>query len=259
MSPWGAVIGGIFGGIAGGVTQAVATRQRSKAYSQAADELKKATEKYSGRNAFNNLMTQGYNQAKGAAVGTNDQPIQTGGLGVTQYANSNLNNGMGSAFSTGASNAAQLNDAKYNAIKQQQEMNMKQADTNAGVINQTGQAVANTAGGLAQLYGQTKGTSDEKAKEDLEPATIEDSLRQLETVLYKYKEDTGLDQDPHVGTTAQSLEKQPLFEDVVTTKTLPNGEEAKAVDEWKLMESLTAAEAQLQKEIDELKESDTDE
>lgn len=105
--------------------------------------------------------------------------------------------------------------------------------------------------------------SDEDNKEStqtnndsgLPASSIEDSLRQLETVLYKYKDPSveGCDDEEHCGTTAQSLEKTDLFKDCVVT-----GEDGfKRVDMWKLQEALTSGIAQLQREVDDIEKERT--
>lgn len=103
--------------------------------------------------------------------------------------------------------------------------------------------------------------SDEDNKEEvnndsgLPASSIEDSLRQLETVLYKYKDPSieGCDDEEHCGTTAQSLEKTDLFKDCVVT-----GEDGfKRVDMWKLQEALTSGIAQLQREVDDIEKEET--
>ena len=95
-------------------------------------------------------------------------------------------------------------------------------------------------------------TSDENAKEynnhsGLPKADAEDALRQIESIEYKYKPETGLDQDKHVGVTAQSLQGTAFNDDV------KKDGKYLALDKQKLLESTLAGIAALQKEIDSLK------
>lgn len=113
----------------------------------------------------------------------------------------------------------------------------------------SGLGAAASSGGIAGL---TSMLSDENVKEynnhsDLPKADTEDALRQIESIEYKYKPETGLDNDKHVGVTAQSLQNTAF------DKAVNKGGKYLSLDKQKLLESTLAGCAALQKEIDRLK------
>jgi hypothetical protein len=85
-------------------------------------------------------------------------------------------------------------------------------------------------------------------------ADIQDSLRQLESVKYKYTDEAqqtnpnSTDNDTHVGSVTQSYEKTPLFESAVVKDENGIGH----MDLYKLNEALAAGLAEMQREIDSL-------
>ena len=215
----GAIIGSIASGVLNGAMSYASAKGNSKAYRDAANQIKEAAGKYSGANAYEAMRQAG--NVEGNIV--NRQALSA------QLQNQPRNNSATMAYQ--ANTAAQ-------------------------------QAAMNTAGGLADLYKNLKGpsaTSDENQKESpknndsgLPESDIEDSMRQLETVQYQYKDPNvpGCDDEVHKsGFTAQSAEKTPLYGKAV--KNCSDG--VKRIDQWKLLESVTAATAQLQREIDELR------
>lgn len=279
---WAQVIGAVVGGVAGGVVNGMVAYQTNKdrvsAYKQAAKDVKEAAEKYSGKNAYNNMQNLGNQEAANvnrkalAAGGQMDNAFGTPAMNAADLSNAN---GTLQGYKLGAGNAKTDMDSKYYRDTALARTAMKQADIDYKAANQTAQTVMNAAGGLADVYKNIKPTSkssgkssdkssdntppgsDENIKEGinnesgLPESDIEDSMRQLETISYKYKDPSipGCDDEKHEsGFTAQSAEKTPLFGDAVST----GDDGIKRIDQWKLMESLTAGIAQLQREIDAL-------
>lgn len=275
---FGQVIGAIVGGVAGGIINGYAAykmnQDRVNAYKKAAEDVRKAAEKYSGQNAYNTMQNAGNMEATNvnrntlAAGGQMDNAFGTPAMNVADLSNAN---GTMQGYTLGANNAKTDMDAKYYRDTALARTAMKQADIDYKTANQTAQTVMNTASGLADVYKNIKPTnkssdkssdntppgSDENIKEGinnesgLPESDIEDSMRQLETISYKYKDPSvpGCDGEKHEsGFTAQSAEKTPLFGKAVET----GDDGIKRIDQWKLMESLTAGIAQLQREIDEL-------
>ena len=268
---WGQIVGAIVGGVAGGVVNGMVAYQTNKdrvsAYKQAAKDVKEAAEKYSGQNAYNNMQNLGNQEAANvnrnslAAGGQMDNAFGTPAMNAADLSNAN---GTLQGYKLGAGNAKTDMDSKYYRDTALARTAMKQADIDYKAANQTMQTAMNAAGGLADVYKNIKSnksggdnTSDESQKESinnesgLPESDIEDSMRQLETISYKYKDPSvpGCDDEKHEsGFTAQSAEKTPLFGEAVST----GDDGVKRIDQWKLMESLTAGIAQLQREIDAL-------
>lgn len=269
---WAQVVSAIVGGVAGGVINGMVAYQTNKdrvsAYRQAAKDVKEAAEKYSGKSAYDNMQNLGNQEAANvnrntlAVGGQMDNVSGTPAMNAADLSNAN---GTLQGYKLGAGNAKADMDSKYYRDTALARTAMKQADIDYKAANQTAQTVMNAAGGLADVYKNIKSnnsnksdnTSDESQKEGinnesgLPESDIEDSMRQLETISYKYKDPSvpGCDDEKHEsGFTAQSAEKTPLFGDAVS-----NGDDGvKRIDQWKLMESLTAGIAQLQREIDAL-------
>lgn len=266
-----AIIAQMVGGaVINGVTTAVSTNNKIKAYEKAAEDIRNATEQYSGVNEYNRMYQAGADNTKYAK---RDLDRQVAGGDLTNNAmiaanNSDVNADYANYYNQGAARQNTLDEAAYNKATANAQREMNQADINYNAKTKAAQAGANAVGGIANLAAQmgtgkntdttasATSTSDENEKtpinnnSGLPKADIEDSLRQIETVSYKYKhpEKEGEDNLSHVGVTAQSLEKTPLFEECVSE----NDEGIKVVDKWRLQEALTAGLANMQREIDEL-------
>lgn len=259
----GAIIGIIASTIAGavvnGVTAGVENQKRVDAYKNAANQVRSAAEKYSGQGLYDRMTTSGMSNARNnnaqrlqALAGNVSGPTAatSAKLGANQIANTS--NTLGD-FNAGASNAANLASGHYNNTTAQAQQLMNQADINYKANTEAVAGGLETLGNAAKTI---KNVSDENEKtgvnndSGLPHADIQDSLRQIESIMYKYKhpEKPGEDDEVHVGTTAQSLEKTDLFGDTVAE----NEEGIKQVDQWRLLESITSASAELQREIDEL-------
>lgn len=251
---WNVVIGAVVGGVATGVTSYLTNKKKLDAYNKAIDATKEAAEKYSGENAYNQIKAAGDAEARNNMLREGAYETMRGNM------NQNLSDAYLEGMNLGQQNKQQELDSKYYKDTNAANRLMKQGDIESKAFNQMAQSGLNTAGGLADIMGkigrqpkdEDDGTSDERLKEynnhsDLPKANVEDALRQIESVAYKYKDGTGLDQDDHIGVTAQSLEGT-AFDDVV--KEDEGG--IKKLDKWKLQESVMAGIAALQKEIDAL-------
>ena len=137
--------------------------------------------------------------------------------------------------------------------------NLMNAFSGAGGGAGGGMSALTSAGGGAGAAGAAGGAtallSDENCKESITnssgdkipTADVEDALRQIESIEYQYKPETGLDQDKHVGISAQSIEGTALDDG-----TVHNDGPYKTLDKQKLLESVMAGIAAMQKEIDEI-------
>ena len=251
------VIGALAGGIANGLMSSSLTKQNAKAYKQAAKDIREAGQKYSGQSAYDSMQNAG--NMEGNIVNRMQGANQLRGNANTAMANaSDVQNNFNSGYNLGSSNEATTNNALYNAETAKAQQALNQANINYQAGSAVQQAALNTAGGLADIYknvASDKTTSDERTKEynnkeGLPKASAEDALRQIESISFKYKPETGLDQDEHVGVTAQSLEGT-AFDDVVSE----NKDGIKQLDKQKLQESVMAGIAALQKEVDDLSAS----
>lgn len=166
---WGAVIAGaaamIGKAVISGVTAYNATQEKIKAYKGAAEDIKKATELYSGANLNNAMTEKGMaNAAERNAQSMGAATSNFDGTGSTKMSNfmplkQNVINAdkTSDAYNAGANRAKAEADAKYNAATKQAEMALKQADIDYNVKNQTGQAVANGISNITDLTSQIGG------------------------------------------------------------------------------------------------------
>ena len=275
---WGQIIATIAGAVIGGVVNGVSAYNTSvknaNEYAQAAQQVKDAANKYSGKEGYNKIKDEGINEAVqfGQAAGNEmaaEEFVPQGpgatGAGATSNAYNKSNQVAGATNSAaragleqGMSRQQARNEALYNANTVLAQQKMKQSDIDTAAANQAVQEGMNAISNGANLYNSLRRsnknnniTSDERLKDDAQ-ASVEDALRQIDSINYKYKPETGLDQDEHVGITAQSVEGTALDNGMVSED--ENG--YKQLDKQKLMESIFAAQAALQKQIDALKEDD---
>lgn len=270
----GALIGALAGGISNGLITNYQTKKLANAYKEAAQDIRAAGQKYSGQ-AANAAMTQeGARQAQQMQKLAQSQGVAgTTGLSTADATNMTQNQPGLSAYmqgqNLGRSNKATELNSKYNvATTKAQNMLSKantdfqagQAATQLGMNALSGVANAgNNIGGAAGMNALTQSAgsmfSDENCKESITnsngdkipTANVEDALRQIDSIEYQYKPETGLDQDKHVGISAQSLEGTALDKGVVH-----NDGPYKTLDKQKLLESVMAGIAAMQKEIDSI-------
>ena len=166
---WAAVIAGaaamIGKAVVSGITAYNATQDRIKAYKGAAEDIRKATELYSGTNLNNAMTEKGIaNAAERNAQSMGAAANNFNGTGSTKMANfmplkQNVINAdkTSSAYNAGANRAKTEADAKYNAEKQKADLAKEQADINYNVATQNSQAIANGIGAVTDLTSQFGG------------------------------------------------------------------------------------------------------
>ena len=178
---WGGIIAAVVGAVVGGVTNAVATAdaidKKIKGYKEAAKEVREAAEKYSGKNAYNEMLSQGKDVSStmgdmaGSSIAAerlqNNNPGATGaGAMVNAYQNAGTSantasNAAQGGFQTGMSNASTDFASKYNKATTRANQLMKQADIDYNVSNQRNQeimnTISNTAGTVNQLIPRKNG------------------------------------------------------------------------------------------------------
>lgn len=153
--------------VVSGITAYNATQDKIKAYRGAADDIRKATELYSGTNLNNAMTEKGMaNAAERNAQSMGAAANNFNGTGSTKMANfmplkQNVINAdkTSSAYNAGANRAKAEADAKFNAVKQQADLAKQQADIDYNTKNQTGQAAANAIGNVTDLASQFGGLS----------------------------------------------------------------------------------------------------
>ena len=166
---WSAVLAGaasmIGKAVVSGITAYNATQDKIKAYRGAAEDIRNATNLYSGTN-LNNAMTE---KGMANAVERNAQSMGAAannfnGTGSTKMANfmplkQNVINAdrTAEAYNAGANRAKTEADAKFNAATKQAELNKQQADINYNVANQNSQAISNGIGAITDLTSQFGG------------------------------------------------------------------------------------------------------
>jgi hypothetical protein len=255
----GALIGALAGGLANGLITKYQTEKLAGAYKDAANEVRAAGQKYSGQAADAAMTQEGARQGQQMQKLAQSQGVAgTTGLSTADATNMTQNQPGLSAYmqgqNLGRSNKATELNSKYDAATVNAQNMLSKANTDF----QAGQAATqlgwNALGGIAGLGSNIFG-SDKNLKESITndsgdkipTADVEDALRQIDSIEYKYKPETGLDQDKHVGISAQSIEGTALDKGVVH-----NDGPYKTLDKQKLLESVMAGIAALQKEIDGL-------
>ena len=166
---WGAVIAAaasmVGKAVVSGITAYNATQDKIKAYRGAAEDIRNATNLYSGTNLNNAMTEKGMaNAAERNAQSMNAAANNFNGTGSTKTSNfmplkQNVINAdkTSSAYNAGANRAKTEADARFNAAKQQADLQKEQADINYKVANQTGQAVTNGIGAVTDLISQIGG------------------------------------------------------------------------------------------------------
>lgn len=165
---WDGIIAKFFlalvGGVVGGVTNAIATRdaidKKIKGYKEAAKEVREAAEKYSGKNAYNEMLSQGKDMSStmgdmaGSSVAAeslqNNNPGVTGaGAMANAYQNAGTSSDVASnaaqgGFQAGMSNASTELESKYNKATASANQKMKQANIDYNVTNQRNKEIMNS-------------------------------------------------------------------------------------------------------------------
>ena len=169
---WGGIIMGFISAIVGGVTNAIATRdaidKKIKGYKEAAKEVREAAEKYSGKNAYNEELTQGKDMSStmgdmaGSSVAAerlqNNNPGVTGaGAMANAYQNAGTSADTASAaaqggFQAGMNNASTELESKYNKATTRAKQLMKQANIDYNVATQRNKEIMNTISNTADTF-----------------------------------------------------------------------------------------------------------
>ena len=166
---WGAVIAvtaSMIGkAVVSGITAYNATQDKIKAYRGAAEDIRNATELYSGTNLNNAMTEKGMaNAAERNAQSMGAAANNFNGTGSTKMENfmplkQNVINAdkTSTAYNAGANRAKTEADAQFNAATKQAELDKQMADINYNVTNQTGQAISNGIGNITDLTSQIGG------------------------------------------------------------------------------------------------------
>ena len=161
---WASIIASVIGFVVGGVTNAVATAdaidKKIKGYKEASKEVREAAEKYSGKNAYNEELTQGKDMSStmgdmaGSSISAeslqNNNPGVTGaGAMANAYQNAGnsaniASNASQNGLHTGMSNASTELESKYNKATTRANQLMKQADIDYNVTNQRNKEIMNS-------------------------------------------------------------------------------------------------------------------
>ena len=169
---WGGIIASIVGFAVGGVTNAVATAdaidKKIKGYKESAKEIREAAEKYSGKNAYNEELTQGKDMSStmgdmaGSSVAAerlqNNNPGVTGaGAMANAYQNAGESSDVASAaaqggFQAGMNNASTELESKYNKATTRANQMMKQANIDYNVATQRNKEIMNTIANTAHTF-----------------------------------------------------------------------------------------------------------
>ena len=160
--------GALIGGITNAAMTAAAIDKKIKAYADASKEVRNATEKYSGKNAYNEMVRQGKDMSStmvdmtGSALSAerlqNNNPGVTGaGAMANAYQNAGTSaNAAGNAaqggFQTGMNNASTELNSKYNKATTRANQLMRQSDIDYNVTNQRNQEIMNTIANGVDTY-----------------------------------------------------------------------------------------------------------
>lgn len=170
-----AIAGAVIGGVVNGVVASNATNEKVDAYKKAAKDVREAANKYSGESGYRTMVNQGQNyMGQDARSMANEMAAATyqptnPGASTSAQANalnaankaSNATNEAGlGGFSTGMSDAAASNAAKFNAATVQAQQLMNQADINYNVANQTAQTALQGLGDTAQTINSIRRTNN---------------------------------------------------------------------------------------------------
>ncbi len=267
LGSWGYLAQGIANTIAAGITYA-AGKKLTKAYKEYSKTMKGLVNEYSGSAANDKLISAGTEQG-------NIQNLRQGQADASKASANPNTNAMGNAqqaqqataqnsqftqgVQEGMDNQNTLMQGAYAGEKAKADAKLEQAQKDYNAMTQ------GVAGGLQNIGSML---SDERAKEpinnesglpesdmenhktDLPHADLTDAVSQLNSIKYKYTNPDipGCDDEDHVGTTAQSLQKCPEFADCVN-----EGEDGiLRVDEAKLMSRIPEIIDDLSRRIDSL-------
>lgn len=164
----------VIGGITNAAMTAAAIDKKIKAYSDATTEVRNAAEKYSGQNAYNEMVRQGKDMSstmgdmEGSALAAerlqNNNPGVTGAGAMTNaYQNAGTSadaasNAAQGGFQAGMNNASTELNSKYNKATTRANQLMKQANIDYNVTNQRNQEIMNSIANVANTFRQAAPT-----------------------------------------------------------------------------------------------------
>lgn len=171
-----AISGAIAGGLIQGIAAAKANERKAKAYREAASRMKAAAEEYSGKKLYDRMKVKGNDMAYKMAMASeqpftqNSNPGQTNNLmnmasQAADLAGQNANAAGVAGRQLGQNIEQGKNAALYNAEKTKVDQMLQQADIDYKASMQTGQELANAAGGLIGLGGKLGAGAYQSAKE----------------------------------------------------------------------------------------------
>ena len=175
---WQQIVAAVGGAIVGGITNAAMTAnaidKKIKAYADASKEVRDAAEKYSGKNAYNEMVRQGKDMSStmgdmtGSALAAerleNNNPGVTGaGAMANAYQNAGTSadaagNAAQGGFQAGMNNASTELNSKYNKATTRANQLMAQADIDYNVTNQRNKEIMDTVANSANTYKQVAPT-----------------------------------------------------------------------------------------------------
>lgn len=164
----------VIGGITNAAMTAAAIDKKIKAYADATTEVRNAAEKYSGQNAYNEMVRQGKDMSstmgdmEGSALAAerlqNNNPGVTGAGAMTNaYQNAGTSadaasNAAQGGFQAGMNNASTELNSKYNKATTRANQLMKQANIDYNVTNQRNQEIMNSIANVANTFRQAAPT-----------------------------------------------------------------------------------------------------
>lgn len=171
---WQQIVAAVGGAIIGGITNAAMTAnaidKKIKAYADATTEVRNAAKKYSGQNAYNEMVRQGKDMSStmgdmtGSALSAerlqNNNPGVTGaGAMANAYQNAGTSadaagNAAQGGFQTGMNNASTELNSKYNKATTRANQLMKQAGIDYNVTMQRNKEIMNTIANTANTANQ---------------------------------------------------------------------------------------------------------
>ena len=175
---WQQIVAAVGGAIVGGITNAAMTAdaidKKIKAYADASKEVRNAAEQYSGKNAYQEMVSQGKDMSStmgdmaGSALAAerlqNNNPGVTGaGAMANAYQNAGTAGNAASdaaqgGFQTGMNNASTELNSKYNKATTRANQLMKQAGIDYNVNMQRNKEIMDTIANVGNTYRQAAPT-----------------------------------------------------------------------------------------------------
>lgn len=233
--------------------QQAALQRAGLAGSMQAQSFGQQAEQAAAQDAINSFNVANRNAANERNLNTRQ--------GISSQNTGNRN--QTSQMNTGLANQANIYNTTQRPV-QQYGMQSGQMGAVAGGLQNAGQmqnqnanaqygANAQLTGALLSAGGGVAGAalmSDERAKDNVRPSgdiDVEDFLRKLVPYRFKYKPETGLDQNDRLGVLAQDLERSKVGSEIVR----PDENDMKNIDLGEAVPKILASLGYLNKKIDE--------